>query len=93
MEDLHARLATIETDLDTGRYRPGQWESFLRVARNRPRCERVAVQGDVNRVSMKLHRRSGPRTTSVLAGVTLEVMATAVAVPCWPSACACTRMP
>ncbi len=78
MEDLHARLAAIETDLDTGRYRPGQWESFLRVARQRPRSERVAVQGDVSRVSIKLHRRSGPCTVSVLAGIALEVAATAL---------------
>jgi hypothetical protein len=84
MDDLHARLAAIETDLDAGCYRPGPWERFLRQLRNRPRDERSALASDVSRVSEKLHRRQARRTMGVRAAVALELAATAAgAVLLW----------
>jgi len=78
MDDLRDELLVIERTLDAGLYRPGPWERFLRQAQQRPRSERQALAADVSRVSEKVHRRGGPRTVSVAAGVGLELAATAV---------------
>lgn len=78
MDDLRAQLEAIERALDAGQYRPGPWERFLRLARNRTRRERQALAADVSRVSEKVHRRGGLRTVSVGAGVALELAATAL---------------
>ncbi len=75
--ELRERLLAIEADLDAGRYRPGPWAQWLRLARRRPISERQALAADVSRVSRKLHARDGLRTVSVAAAIGAELLATA----------------
>ena len=59
--ELAVRLASLERDIDEGRYRPGLWQPLLRDVRRLPRPDRVALQGAISRVSDKLHARKGVR--------------------------------
>ncbi|HXZ87310.1 MAG TPA: hypothetical protein VEF07_01990 [Candidatus Binataceae bacterium] len=76
LSELYKRLATIEDDVDAGRYRPGPWESLLRTLRERPRAEREEIADAVARVSRKLHMRGGRRTIEVGSAITVELAAT-----------------
>jgi hypothetical protein len=76
LPELYKRLATIEDDVDGGRYRPGPWESLLRTLRERPRAEREEIADAVARVSRKLHMRGGRRTIEVGSAITVELAAT-----------------
>ncbi|MFQ5664965.1 MAG: hypothetical protein ACE5I7_00885 [Candidatus Binatia bacterium] len=78
MQELRAKLASIERSLDAGGYRPGTWQTFVRRVQNRPRSERVALAAGISRVSQKLHRRTGRRTLPVAVAVALELAATAL---------------
>lgn len=78
MSDLRSKLVAIEADLDAGRYRPGPWGEFLRLARQGSPSEHQALAADVSRVSRKLHARNGLQALSVTTGVGLELLATAV---------------
>jgi hypothetical protein len=77
-EELRARIAVIERDIDGGRYRPGPWADLLGVLRNRPNNLRSALAADLSRVSRKLHLRRPRRTIPVRAGIWIEIAASVI---------------
>ncbi len=79
-DELGSALQRIESQLDEGTYRPGPWAKFLRAAEGRPRAERLRLADQASRVSDKLHRRRHPRTFSSRLGLSLELVATVVAL-------------
>lgn len=76
--DLRGRLAAIEADLDAGRYRVGDWDAFVRRARQLPSSKRSALAADLDRISRKLHALTQRSTVSTAAGVGLELLGTLV---------------
>jgi hypothetical protein len=75
-EELRAQLAEIETSIDAGNYRPGPWDRFIRALRNQPDGVRAMLADDANRVSRKLHLRSGRATMPVARALLLEGVGT-----------------
>jgi hypothetical protein len=80
VEELRTELDRIESQLDEGTYRPGPWAKFLRAAEGRPRAERLVLADQASRVSDKLHRRGHPLAFSFRRGLSLELVATALAL-------------
>jgi hypothetical protein len=80
VHELSTELERIGSRLDEGSYRPGPWAKFLRAAEARPRAERLGLADRASRVSDKLHRRRHRRTFSCWTGLSLELIATAVAL-------------
>jgi hypothetical protein len=74
--DLRVHLTEIETAIDTGNYRPGPWDRFVRGARNQPDNVREALAEDASRVSRKLHMRTGRATMPLARSLLLEGVAT-----------------
>jgi len=80
VDGLSTALDRIQSQLDEGTYRPGPWAEFLRAAEGRPRAERLTLADQASRVSDKLHRRGHPLTFSFRTGLSLELIATVVAL-------------
>jgi len=80
VDELGRALGRIESQLDEGLYRPGPWAKFLRAAEGRPRPERLMLADQASRVSDKLHRRGHPLAFSFWMGLSLELIATVVAL-------------
>ena len=78
--DLSEMLRQIEAELDDGAYQPGPWAGFIRVARQRPKAERLALAAHVTRVSDKLHRRKHALRFPVWVGLAFEAAGTAIGV-------------
>ncbi len=78
MSELERQLVAIEADVDTGRYRTGPSDRFVRELCARPRSERLALAPDVSRVSRKLHDRQHRRTVLLRARRAREALGTAV---------------
>ncbi len=77
VEELRARIAEIERDIDAGAYHPGPWARLVRAVRSDPDDVRASLAGDITRVSRKLHMRSGRRTIAVGVGIAIEIAAIA----------------
>jgi hypothetical protein len=77
---LNEALSQIENELDDGVYRPGRWAGFLRVARRRPKAERLTLATDVTRVSDKLHRRKHALRFPFWVGLAFDTAGTAIGV-------------
>ena len=85
-ERLRARLATIEGDVDAGRYKAGPWQTLIDELRSRPDDERARLTEVVSRVSRKLHQRRVRKTIPTGLAIGLEVAATlAGCVMLWAS--------
>jgi hypothetical protein len=73
MDDLRARIRTIESDVISGSYRPGAWTRLLDEILRRPRAERAALSDEVSRTSRALHRRHVSITAPVRLALALEI--------------------
>ncbi|HUN58652.1 MAG TPA: hypothetical protein VMU41_11095 [Candidatus Binataceae bacterium] len=74
IDRIHDRIVAIEQALDSGQYRPGPWESMVRIVRALPIADRALLAGDLSRVSRKLHQRHHWRTVSVNVALALEIV-------------------
>lgn len=80
VDEARENLRRIEDDLDTGSYRPGPWKALVAELRKTPADTRRALVADINRVSDKLHGRGTSRTLPILAGLSVEIGASALAL-------------
>jgi hypothetical protein len=78
LEELRARLLSIERSIEAGNYRPGPWTSLMRTVRALPRDQRIAIASDVARVSRRLHLLNRRKTISVGIAIALELGATVI---------------
>ena len=78
VDDLRARLLSVERDVNAGRYGPGRWTALIRAVRALPRDQRTAIASDVARVSRKIHLRNRRKTIPVGMAIALEIGATVI---------------
>jgi hypothetical protein len=72
-DELRQRVRAIENEINSGRYRSGEWTHLVDEICRRPRAERDSLRDDVNRVSRALHRRHAARTIPVWTAIGAEV--------------------
>ena len=70
---LSERIATIESEIDSGRYKPGPWSRLVSEIRAMPIVDRRELSSDLTRVSRKLHER-GKRTFPAQTAYTAELV-------------------
>ncbi len=78
MNELRDRVHAIESEIDAGIYRSGEWVELISEIERQPRDERSALRDDVSRTSRALHQRHVTRTIPVPLALAAELGLTAV---------------
>ena len=78
MNELRDRVRAIESEIDAGIYRAGEWAHLVSEIERQPRDERSALRDDVSRTSRAFHQRHVTRTIPVPLALAAELGLTAV---------------
>ena len=73
MDELRERMRAIENEINSGRYRTGEWARLVDEIEQQPREERAALRDDISRASRALHRRHVGRTIPIGLTIAAEL--------------------
>jgi hypothetical protein len=73
IDKARTRILKIESKVNAGSYRPGEWMRLVVDVERRPIAERAALSEDLSRASRLLHRRRVARALSIQSAIAFEI--------------------